>query len=368
MHKAKHSLWFMGALLFAPLPALAAPASAAASGAASPAAAPAEPGTATAAPNEASADAAATATPADAQDSSSAPEDPRYQKAKVNFERGVTLFEAGNYNAALVEFQTAYDSLEGHPKRFFVLDNIGQCHERLFRYDLALSFYRRYLEEGGPDAEDRAAVEATMRALEGLLATLKIESNVAAEVWVDDRRMGTAPGTVLIPGGRHVVELRAAGHEPSKREVSVAARETEPLRFSLEHIEEYEGLSPIYFWSGAAATGVAAIGGTYFGIKAKSRHDELADRESSCGSICVLPEDKDEVSDLAVTADVFFLSAAVLGVGTGIVCFMTDFSGKTPKEERTPASGTFTTTRLEPALGVARDGGAVWNLRLRGAF
>ncbi len=290
--------------------------------------------------------------------SAATPDDARYQNAKQYFERGVVLFEAGNYDAALVEFQKAYDLLEGHPKRFFVLDNIGQCQEKLFRYDLALKYYRRYLAEGGRDAEDHAAVEATMRALEGLLATLQIRSNVRAEVWVDDRRMGEAPGDVLLPGGRHVVELRAAGHEPQKRELSISARETQKIDVVLDPIEEYRGLSPVYFWSGVAATGVAAGVGTYFGLKAKSQHDDLAERESSCGAICILPEERDDVKRTATTADLFYLGAAVLGVGTTVVFFMTDFDGK-GQEAPQPKSTAFVT----PVFGASLLG-----LEAQGAF
>src|SRR5688572_30381121 len=216
------------------------------------------------APPEPPAPAPAPVPPADAAD------DPQYAEAKKYFERGVQFFDAENYDAALTEFERAYAHLKGHPKRFFVLDNIGQCHERQFRYDRALEYYRRYLKEGGEAAEDRAVVTATIRTLEGLLATLTIQSNVAAEVWVDDRLMGNAPGDVLVPGGLHVIELRAVGYEASKKEVNIAARERQTHQFTLNELSQYEGLSPVYFYSGIALSAVSLAAGGYFGMKALS--------------------------------------------------------------------------------------------------
>ncbi len=294
------------------------------------------------------------------------PVDERYLAARVTFDRGVAFFESGNYDAALVEFERTYEELSGHPRRYFVLDNIGQCHERLFRYDLALSYYRTYLNEGGPSAEDRAAVEASIRVLEGLLATLSLSSNVRADVWVDDRRVGSAPGVVLIPAGRHVVELRAPGHESIKREVSLSARQKLELDLVLPALERKAGLHPAYFWSGLALTSAAALGGAYFGVRARQRHDELSDKRTSCGAICLLPSEREDVRRLAVTADVFFSGAAVLGVGTALVYFMTDFAGDARTE------GTVTVARrsfvVEPGVAWGRDGDAELGLFLTRGF
>src|SRR5262245_41791367 len=69
---------------------------------------------------------AETTTPANTTATDDATNDPQYAEAKKYFERGVQFFDAENYDAALTEFERAYARLKGHPKRFFVLDNIGQ--------------------------------------------------------------------------------------------------------------------------------------------------------------------------------------------------------------------------------------------------
>ena len=282
--------------------------------------------------------------------------DPQYAEAKKYFERGVQFFDAENYDAALTEFERAYAHLKGHPKRFFVLDNIGQCHERQFRYDRALEYYRRYLKEGGQAADDRAVVQATIRTLEGLLATLTIQSNVSVEVWVDDRLMGNAPGDVLVPGGLHVVELRAVGYEASKKEVSIAARERQTHAFTLNELSQYEGLHPAYFYSGAAVTAVSLAAGSYFGLKALSEDQAGHDREDEQGEFANTPEDEEHVKQLALTADICFMGAAAFGIGTTLLYFMTDWGGAM---EETPPE----TTRVEGSLG--RDAVGV---SVRGSF
>ena len=293
---------------------------------------------------------------ATAADTGAATNDAQYEAAKKYFDRGVKFFEAENYDAALTEFERAYAHLKGHPKRFFVLDNIGQCHERQFRYDKALEYYRRYLKEGGEAAEDRAVVLATIRTLEGLLATLTIQSNVSAEVWVDDRFMGNAPGDVLVPGGLHVIELRAAGYEAAQKEVNIAARERQTHQFSLNELSQYEGLHPAYFYSGVALTAVSLGAGSYFGLKALSEDQAGHDREEEQGEFGNDAEDEEHVKQLALTADICFAGAAVFGVGTTLLYFMTDWGERTG--ERPPEA-----TQVEGHIGPDSLG-----VSLRGSF
>lgn len=262
---------------------------------------------------------------------------PNVVQARELLARGNLLLEQGNFDAALTEFQQAYDVVGDHPVRYVILFNIGKAHERMFRYDLALEYYHRYLNEGGPQAEDRASVEATIQTLEGLLATLVISVNVGqAEVWVDDRQVGTAPGRIRIPGGRHVVELRATGYTSAQQEVQVPARTEQPMNFVLEELaEEYRGLTPIVFWSTAGA-GVAAfaIGGV-FGILAVAKRGDVDDQLADPVAMFDggrLEEQRASIQDLALIADIFFIGGAVLGVGALVLAFLTDWGGA-PEEQ-----------------------------------
>lgn len=253
-------------------------------------------------------------------------------RAREVVARGEALFAMGNYDAALSEFVRAEQLLDGHPRQYFVLHNIALCHERMFRYDLALPLYERYLREAAPDEPDRAQVEALVRALRGLLVTIDIRSNVVAEVWVDQRHVGKAPGQVLIPAGRHVVELRSSLYESAKRELTAAAGDRPRLTFALRRLSTYSGLRPAYFWTGAALTGGALVTATIFGVRVLDARDELERREHMHLPVS---EQQERVRDLSLPADICFGAAAVLGVTTTVLYFLTDWGQ--PDAER-PAS------------------------------
>lgn len=275
-------------------------------------------------------------------------------EARTHVQQGEALFERENFDAALAEFERAYQLLEGHPQRYFVLFNIGQCHERLFRYDRALAYYQRYLDEGGPQAEDRATVEATMRALEGLLATLEIRVNVPrAQVWIDDREVGTAPGTIRVPGGRHTVELRAPGYLPSRQEIQVASRATERVSVTLERAGGVGGVSPGFFLGSAGIAVVAAGLGIGFGVAALGARSDALDRlDDPVLRYQVGQGDRDDIDRLALTADIFFGVAALFGVGATVLLFLTDWGG----HEDAPAEPAGATARVRVLAGPASGG------------
>jgi tetratricopeptide (TPR) repeat protein len=266
---------------------------------------------------------AASAVPENPGSKPETPDSPNVQRARRSVSRGEALFNAGNYDAALTEFLTAYSLLEGNPRQFIVLSNIGVCHERMFRYDLALRFYERYLQEGGERVDDRREIETNVRLLRALLVTLHIRTNIPAEVWVDNRRVGHAPGDVLVPMGKHLVELRAALYESVRREVTVAAGSLE-LRFELQGLSRYVGPPTVIFWVGVGLTTAALVTGTVLGANALAKQSSAKARERQ-DPFLNTREDEDGVKRLALGADIAFGAAVLLGVSTAVVFFLTDW-------------------------------------------
>ena len=258
------------------------------------------------------------------------------QEARERIQRGEALFEQGNFDAALVEFQQAYDVIGDHPNRYLVLYNIGQCHERSFRYDQALRFYRQYLDEGGDDAEGRERVMEEIENLRGLLATLRISIDIdTAEVWIDDRRVGTAPGTVRIPGGVHTVEIRAPGHLTATEEIELPAGGERELTFALEPLpERFEGLHQAYFWTAGGLTIATAVTAAIIGVLAFQRHNDADRRLSNDRERWNVSQDEiDEIGNLALTADILFGVTALFAIGTIVFGLLTNWDGDDPEEE-----------------------------------
>lgn len=233
--------------------------------------------------------------------------------------RGEALFDRGDFDAALAEFEAAYEAIGEHPSRFLILYNIGQCHERRFRYDVALTYYRRYLAEGGSRADGHAEVEANVHALEGLLSTVSVETHAPnAEIYFDDRPLGAAPGEVHVPAGLHVVSVRAEGYVTAERSVAIPAAghlalTLEPIRLS----DEYRGISPAFaitFGGLALATLGVGIGFGVAAVDARAAYDRTF-RENPW---TLQQEDLDHLHSLAITADIFYGATAVLGL-TGLV-------------------------------------------------
>jgi hypothetical protein len=145
-------------------------------------------------------------------------------EARERFDRGADLFERGDLEAALAEFNRAYELAPNSA----VLYNIGSVQARLRRYTAAVSTLARYLEEGGQSvpADRRVEVErelVRLRALVGFVA-VAVRPGVPAVVFVDGVEAGRAPlaSPLVVSAGSHVIEVRAEGFLPYRSELSVA--------------------------------------------------------------------------------------------------------------------------------------------------
>ncbi|HEY8942703.1 MAG TPA: tetratricopeptide repeat protein [Polyangiaceae bacterium] len=291
----------------------------------------------------------------DATGESTNTQDPQLSLARSFIHRAEQLFAAQHYAAALSEFTRAYELLHGHPKQYFVLHNLAVCNERLFRYDVALRLYEDYLRRAPATEDDREAVAAVTRTLHALLATLEVTTSVPVEVWVDDRRMGTAPGSWLVPAGIHVVELRADLYEAQRREVQFSAGKTQKVTFELRRLSTYAGPSPGYFWAATAMTGAAVVAGTAFGLAALGTRAQGTERaEVSVDS----SKQAEATQRLSLAADACFGGAVVFGITSAILYFVTDWSG----QEQTATRRT-SQRRRAPTLRFGSHGRLGANLR-----
>lgn len=299
------------------------------------------------------------APPANPPETAPAPAPDPYLEAKERVARGEQLFDDGNFDAALAEFRRSYDTMQGHPARYVVLYNIGQCYEKLYLYDSALESYRAYLAEGGEDAEDRATVRAKMDLLSTLLGKLelKIRSEDGApvpeyELWVDGRFLGKNRKSALIPGGNHEVQIRAKGFENRAAPLGLAAMSTQELSFELPRLaKEYSGLKPTLFWATSGAALASAIAGGITGAIALDQRnsiDALMAGDNALALREVTADDQKRIENLALTADIFFIAAGALGATAVVLGFMTDFDGPEDPKRVVQSPGTETKVTLGP--------------------
>lgn len=255
---------------------------------------------------------------------------PSWIDAQESLAQAHALFDAGNYDAALQHFNRAYALLDGHPRRFAVLNNIAVCHERLFQYDEAVEYYERYLHEAPVEVGDRQEVQRIVTTLSALLARVEVHSDVEAHLWVDGRRMEDAPGEYRLPAGRRVFELSAIGHEDIRLEITLQAGERRVLPVVLPATETYRGLSPTPFYAATALTGALLLGSGTLGVAflveredARQAATAQMNYPTSAGR-----EDQSRVDRLALAADLTLLGALIGGATSVILFLLTDFEGE----------------------------------------
>jgi hypothetical protein len=164
-----------------------------------------------------------------------APSTADVERAKERFQKGVTLFKERSFDAALAEFQKAYELAPDYR----LLYNLAQIQMERHDYVNALARFRDYLRYGGSQltAERRGEVEREITGLLGLVAELSVSVDPqGAELFVDGVRAGTLPMSQpeLINAGVRTIQVRKVGYAPHQQTITVAGGETQRLEVTLQ--------------------------------------------------------------------------------------------------------------------------------------
>jgi hypothetical protein len=159
-------------------------------------------------------------TPARAADNAS-------REAAKHFQRGVDLYNDGDFRGALVEFKKAYDVWP----RANVLYDIGQTEFQLLDYASALRTMERYLAETGANAPHRAEVEASVETLRGRVGHVAVSTEAGCEITVDDQPAGTSPieTPILVSVGPRKLTVICPGPRSTSQRIEVVAGETQRI-------------------------------------------------------------------------------------------------------------------------------------------
>lgn len=154
------------------------------------------------------------------------------QRASAHFDRGVELYEDGSLDAALVEFERAYELVPSYR----LLYNLGQIQAERHNYAAALGHFQRYLQQGGVELPEsrRKEVEEQLEKLRERVGELWVTTDVAqATLFVDDELSATLPLQRAIPidAGVSRLRLESPGHRSVTRVLKVAGGDQ--LRLSL---------------------------------------------------------------------------------------------------------------------------------------
>jgi hypothetical protein len=158
-------------------------------------------------------------------------------EARERFERGLRLFNAGDNAAALVEFRRAYELIENA----VVLYNIGLVYAQMGRPVEATGALDKVLANPGALSAERLALARKTRDEQAMhVAEVVLDTNVErARVEVDGVEVATAPMAepLRVTSGTHVIGIVAPGFVPLRKEIAIAGRDKQSLRFELEAMQ-----------------------------------------------------------------------------------------------------------------------------------
>jgi tetratricopeptide (TPR) repeat protein len=261
------------------------------------------------------------------------------EEARQRFDRGLALFEDGDFRLALIEFERAYALVPDYR----VLYNIAQVNIQLGRYAEARRALEEYVNKAGAALpESRAAgVKDDLKMLAARTAHLSVTSNAAgADIILNDTPVGTAPlaEPLLVDAGEHRVELRKAGYVSRIQQVKLAGGDASSITVNLEEVKPRtviveRGQEPIvreerpsWLWASWTATGVLAAGAVATGVFGISKANEYEDEKD-------LPQtSKTKLEDLSNQADTLLLVADIAGAAAVVAGGISLYFTLTPKK------------------------------------
>lgn len=260
-------------------------------------------------------------------------------EARQRFQRGVELYKEGSFDAALAEFNKAYELAPNYR----VLFNLAQVQTERHDYVAALQDFQKYLDQGGAEisADRRDQVNKEITALKGRVAEITVTSDVeGAELLVDGVPSGTLPLSqpVLVSAGVRQLSLRKSGYETSTRTETIAGGESPRFDFKLEasptavaaptvattppvfsqtgdsgpsDVERHSGNVP--FWITLASTTLLAGGAVTFGVLTHSADQRLDKQLGVAQNQSGIDDARSTLKRDALITDVLTGAAAVSG-------------------------------------------------------
>jgi hypothetical protein len=253
------------------------------------------------------------AMPASASDSAT-------KEAGKHFQRGVDLYNDGDFRGALVEFKKAYETWP----RANVLYDIGQTQFQLLDYAGALTTMNRYLAETGAGAPHRAEVETTVETLRGRVGRIAVTTESGCDVLVDDEPAGTSPlmQSLLVSIGPRRVTVKCQERPAVSRQIEVTAGDRLEVEIkvpapmatrSAQVAKHIEGPPSKVGWiAGWTVTGLLVVGTVAVGSSTLVAADRLAQlKDSYPVQRATLDRQATLVNGLSIASDVIGACALV---------------------------------------------------------
>lgn len=270
-------------------------------------------------------------------------------EALSRFERGVQLYEAQNFEGALVEFTAAY-KLTGNYK---LLYNIGICQQQAREYVSATESFRKYLKDGAGEIspERKADVEDRLSKLSLSVSRVRIVTDAPAgtAVTVDGAPVGTIPlgEPVSVKIGTRVFSFTTNGKTVAKT-VEVISGDNKPVNLMMadsasngppvtpppqapeKPVEKVDD-GPSFPWPLWAITAVLGGGAAVTGILAVDQRNDFEEKQATFGvNPSELEDKRSNAQTLGIVTDVL-LAATIVSAGFSTY-FTIRWAGSSPSK------------------------------------
>jgi len=275
----------------------------------------------------------------------------KVELARTHFQRGVSLYRSGAYDAAFAEFTRAYEVAPNHR----ILYNLAQVQAQRHDYVEALSFFQRYLDEGAADVPPERAeeVRAEIAELEQRVSRLRVETNVDdAHLFINGQSSGDLPRDqpLLLNAGIHRLRVEKVGYVSASRVVTLAGGEESDVNLELIAELDIDDLTPrlpppppapappapridrTALWTSLVATGALTGATVTFGLLTRRANATLDDQLSRFPAPRASVEaGRTRVRTFALLTDGFgAAAAAALGLSTYFFLSTDSPSDETP--------------------------------------
>jgi hypothetical protein len=164
-------------------------------------------------------------------------------EARLDWDAARELYDAGDYQGALLHFQKTYE-LSHNPRTLF---NIGVCLKSLTRYALAIQAWERELESREQlERADVKKVEAAIEALRPFVSSVTVKVNEPGAVLsIDGTEIGAAPfiEPVAIDVGRRLLRIAKPDFVPLEKTIEVLQNAPVSVSFELRPVKMTATLS-----------------------------------------------------------------------------------------------------------------------------
>jgi len=159
------------------------------------------------------------------------------EHAADHYDRGLVLYEQGDYQGAVREFVVAYCD-KPHPRMFL---NIGQAHERMLDFEKAVAYFDRFIVESDDKDPNRKRAVIRVEVLRNLPARILVatvppgaEVTLSGETGIVARSRANGIDPLEVRKGAYAMRVELPGHEPVVEQLTAEIGRPYSYYFRLE--------------------------------------------------------------------------------------------------------------------------------------